>query len=695
MRQMVVQPEGGSAGVPTLLQERTLSAAVSQVAICPSMDLVAVVLDKVSVAIFRTTWQRLATIPVSTQPDRQITALAWSPDGANLAVATSAAELVILSVDRSAFASTAKAKRAARDTAGPIATVSLPAPAACLSWAAAPAEGSTDDAGFGDRYEDRAAQLLHTTDEFGPHSAGLIFVGDREGFLSIMTHVLLFTIARLRVMPSRCSLDGLRLTPDLRYCLVFGHEALDEAADSPPGEVRCTMRSVDLGHVLDFWPEIERVGQEVVALTGFVKQIENAAEQINECWVKGAAEVTKSAVITPLTKLMKDFAESRSKDPWEMLHDVFCGASVNGAVLQFLAAELSENGAKEALRAFRSHVDDISDTLHSLLPVAENTVVRASEYRALARLTSRFSPVGVYFDNANRLFELTESLYLALGDLTWEVERVSNETEAFLAWLVIAAARAGGDVNQGRGSAPMGNIKGEDARLVSQFFQSVTAERRTAKGLVGRDAVTEKYNDRIQPVIGKYRNFCRDSLARPSIAISSSLTIDEGISISVPTTKKERRSKFCIAGAREKLAKRQMYVVIVTGEGHVICVQHDFAERNWSLTHRSFLSEKLFIHDASLFAKSKAAFLVSNSPTGEVADLVEGKVSCELSIHEFNPLDFAGQGIEVGTNQEDRSISLPEVAPLTQQHIESVEAGQVESSSALSLSIDSGRRIAR
>lgn len=693
---MVVQPAGGSACTPTLLQERTMSAVVSQVAICPSMDLVAVVLDKVSVAIFRTTWQRLATIPVSTQPDRQITALAWSPDGANLAVATSAADLTILSVDRSAFASTGKAKRAARDTAGPIATVSLPAPAACLSWAAAPAEGSTDDAGVGDRYEDRAAQLLHTTDEFGPHSAGLIFVGDRDGFLSIMTHVLLFTIARLRVMPPRCSLDGLRLTPDLRYCFVFGHEVLGEVATSLPGEVRCAMRSVDLGHVLDFWPEIERVGREVVALTSFVKQMEKAAEQINECWVNGAAEVTKSAIITPLTKLMKDFAESRSKHPWEMLHNVFCGASVNGAVLQFLAAELSENGAKEALRAFRSHVDDIFDTLHSLLPVAENTVVRASEYRALARMTSRFSPVGVYFDNANTLFELTESLYLALGDLTWEVERVSNETEAFLAWLVIAAARAGGDSMQGRGSAAMGNIKGEDARLVSQFFQSVTEGSMTAKGSVGMDAVTEKYNDCIQPAVGKYRNLCRDWLAQPSVAISSSLTIDEGISVSVTTTKRERRTKFCIAGVGEtSLAGRQMYVVIVTGEGKVVCVQHDFAGQTWSLSHRSFLSEKFFIHDASLFLKSKAAFLISESPTGDFPELVEGKVSCVLSIHEFNPLDFAGHGIQVSRDQEDRTISLPEVVPLTQQHIETVEAGQLESSSELSLSIDSGRRIAR
>lgn len=697
---MVVQPSDADENAPVLLQDRTLSASVSLVAICPSMDLLAVVLDKVSVAIFRTTWQRLAAIPVCTQPDQHITSVAWSPDGANLAVATSAGDLSILSVDRSAFASTAKAKRAARETAGPIATISLPVPASCLSWVAAPAELCDESLGSGCHYEDRAAQLLQTTNESEPRSAGLIFCGDRDGFLSIMSQNLLFTIARLRVLSPGYSIVGLRLTPDLHQCLVFG-QITPEEPSSPQtstraGEVHCSLRSVDLGPVLEFWPEISRIGREVVAITRFIRELETAAKQISECWVKGAGEITKSAVMDPLSKLMTDFAENRSKDPWEMLHHAFCGGSVNGAVLQFLAAELSENGAKEALRAFRSHVDDLSDTLHALVPVAENSVVRAFEYRALASLTSRYSPVGVHIENAEKLFDLAESLYWALGDITWEIEKVSKETEAFLAWLVIAAARAGGDSARGRSSSAMGNLKGEDGRLVSKFFLRVTSKRTAVECSHPRDTVTDMYNDHILPVIGKYRNLCHEMLAEPSVAISAILSIDEGVVFPMRALTKPGNPKFCITGfGAEARLRRYMHVCILTEEGNVISVQYEVTKRRWSLTHRGFLNEKLLIHDASAFENSRAAFLVSASPTRDAMDVGDSKLLCDLVIHELDTGDFSGKTVHVNMNQSDRNVCIPEVSQFGGQKLGVAEAGQVSSVGALSLSIDSTRRIAR
>lgn len=672
---------------PLLLQDRTTSAPVSHLVLSPRMNLLALVLDHTSVAIFRLSWQRLATIPLSMAPGQHISSLIWSPDGAHLLVATSAADLSILSVDRSAFASSARAKRVARETGGAVATVTLPVPAACLGWVGGPR--TTRDV-----YEDRAG-MLAARDEV-MRAKGLIFCGDRDGFLTILSQNLSLLIARVRVLPEGYTVVGLHVNVEVSQCIVYGQRVKDTGGPrtrARGGDAHCVVRAVGLETVLEHLPEIERIGREMVALKAFMERVQAAATRIEESWLQGAAEVRKATVFEPMDKVLTDFAEPRSRNPWEMLHYVFCGGTVDGAVLQFLAADMSENGAKEALRAFRGHVDDLSDALHDVLPVAENSVVRACEYQALSKLRSRFSSVGLKEHEARELFELTESLYWALGEIMWEIEGMANETEAFLAWLVIAATRAGGNTSRGRTAPEMANLTGEDGRLVSKFFQRATSQSASIAGPSALDPVEESFKIRLLPAVENHRRFCEKMLARPVLESCSSWPADEGIFFSVPVRSGAACPKFRdVRNADEGNAYEGTVTSIVSGAGNLISVFYDAEKRKWSISHAGFLREKRLIHDAAAYANARVAFLVREASVDLPSNSDESKAKCELWIHSETDQD---RRVSLDSHSKDRNSLLPEVSELRTEKVESLEAGHVEGTTSPTLSIDPSGGIAR
>lgn len=692
---MVRETEPNSSYSPQLLQDRKLSASISHVSICSSMDLLALVLDKTSVAIFRTSWQRLTTIPVCTNDNQSVTALAWSPDGASIAVATSAADLAIYSVDRSSFASTGKTKRAARDAAGPVASVSLKAKAECIEWAGISAADGTVFREGG--YEDRAALLEREgNDDYARSGAGLLFVGDCEGTLLVMMHHLLFTVVRKQVMLSGCALQGLRVSSDLRHCLVIG-QCLDGCNGDEPmsAEEVWVLRCVDLQHMVEFLPEIERVGLEVVALHSFGKELAKVSEVIEKEWVMGAAHILRTNVLQPLEKALGDFAEQGSKSPWEALHDVFCGARVRGAMLQFLAAELGENGAKEALRAFRNHVSLLLGSLHSFLPLLERAIFRLSEFRALSRLTARFKPTGVLFDLADDLFQLAENLFLIFGELSWETEKLTNETEAFLAWLVLAAARASEDSLQGRGSSS-GNVGGEDARLVSQFFQTaLSIEAKVARNdLTEMNSVNQMYRSRVKEAITKFEAHSGLVVAKPSLFVSAALDVDEGLYVRVPASGKDTRTRFSLSRFQSgDKYKRQAFVSLVTAEGHLVSIQRNFGQADWSIAHLRLLQHNLFIHEAAMQGKNKLVLLASEQQAEDVRPLIKSRNAYHLFLHDF---DSGCHVYDIVRKDETvtNTVGLPQVRGITGEVSKFVNLDKLGSNTNVLLSVDSERHTA-
>lgn len=680
---------------PELLQDRKLSASISHVAICPNMDLLAAVLDKTSIAIFRVSWERLTTIPVCAKDNQIVTAFAWSPDGANIAVATSAADLAIYSVDRSSFASMGKTKRAARDAAGPVASVELQAEVLCIEWM--DISGASGNARREACYEDRAALLKKEGgDSCAEAAAGLLFLGDCEGTLLVMMHHLLFTVVCKQVMPPSCAVQGLHVTADLRNCLVIG-KCSDKRNEGDPtsAEDVWALRCVDLQHMVEFLPEIERVGLEVVALRSLDKELAKVLEIVEKEWVTGAAHVPRTSVAEPLKKTLNDFAEQGSRSPWEVLHNVFCGARVNGAILQFLAGELGENGAKEALRTFRSHIDLLLGSLNSFIPFLERGLFRLSEFRALSRLTERFKPAGVLLDLTDDLFHIAESLFMGFGELSWEIEKLGNQTEALLAWLVLAAARAGGDSIRGRGSSS-GNVSGEDARLVSQFFQTtlLIEEKAVGNDISEMNNVTQLYCSRVNEAVTKFETQCNLVMTKPSISISKALNVDEGLFVRVPCDRTDIKTRFSFNRSQgENGNDRQALVSLVSVEGCLISIRRSFQQASWSLGHLGLLQQNLLIHDAVMHSKNKLVLLASGSSSeGDLPSEVKSHRAYHLFLYDF--AENNAQDTVHGAERVTGAVDLPNLTGMNGDVGEFVDLDKLGPDTIVSLSIDPERRIA-
>jgi len=134
------------------LQDRTLSAAVTHVTLCPNMLLLAVTLD--ANTFYRTSWLCLAIISIiRSSPDERITVVSRSPSGAFLAVSTLSTRLIIYSVDHAV--STGARRRTC--VTQPVASHNNSASATALVWVPSPSSTTSPN---DSNYEDRASLLL-------------------------------------------------------------------------------------------------------------------------------------------------------------------------------------------------------------------------------------------------------------------------------------------------------------------------------------------------------------------------------------------------------------------------------------------------------------------------------------------------------------------------------------------------------
>ncbi|GJQ12856.1 hypothetical protein GpartN1_g4647.t1 [Galdieria partita] len=82
------------------LQDKTLPIPVKLLALCPTKDLVAVVLSDSEIAVYRVLWQKLSSFVIPfVQSTVMVTALEWSPDGNFIAVGRSDGKLHIFQLE--------------------------------------------------------------------------------------------------------------------------------------------------------------------------------------------------------------------------------------------------------------------------------------------------------------------------------------------------------------------------------------------------------------------------------------------------------------------------------------------------------------------------------------------------------------------------------------------------------------------
>ena len=671
------------------LQDRTVSGSVWKVIICPQMDLVAVVLDRNSITIYRTTWQRLATIPVCSAENEVITSIAWSPDGAYIVVGTSSRTLAIYSVDRAASAPTVRAKRSSRETE-PIVTRQLSSFPTTILWSTKPSIASeTATTERYAKYECRAEKIHQSkSKEYNESCDGLLLVGDAAGMVTILSHNLLLAIARISAAPEGFEVNHIHLSQSHRYCLTSSSctPCRGEESQKVDLETQFVLRAFDLSPALGFWQELDRLGQEVMNFTSTIKKLSQEAKSVRETWIEGALEVLISSVKKPLEEIISQFTEDGSG--LQALHDVYCGARIKGAVLQFLANTLGENGAKEALRSFRNHADDTYATvLSGMLPIAENTVFASSEYRGLARLESRFNPVGVELSRAEKLFHASERLLWSIGDLVTEVETVTQEMEAFLAWLVVAAAQAGGESTQNRPSTLQG-VSGKDAELISSFFEKHSSK--TSRNLDSDDSITTLLTKEVQPALALFQTVVEGVISKPCEVLSAKLDAFGEVSFSDGTECSNSSVFSGMTSSSNKVDDQEVSIVPSVGARAFVFVRCNFTRRKWMV--RRYSLAKLGLNVQSAVVVSPDAVLAVTTEISQFEN--EDKVPGSVSLYELPNVDSdADKMMDDPETYQAMKVTLPDAIDLSSRPLDTKFCGSITRRDGVIVSVNSHLRL--
>ncbi|KAI0564526.1 Anaphase-promoting complex subunit 4 [Gracilaria domingensis] len=680
---------------PTLLHERSFSAVVSDIRICPNKPLFAVVLDRVSVAIFKTNCQRLASISVCAKQQETITSFTWSPDGANVAVGTSSATLSVYSVDRCA-SSTSRTKQSSRDT-DIVASVTLPAVASALLWTNVPAVSTKNQhpSAYTPVYQDRTSTLYENTPQSNPvSSAGLLLIGDSEGAVTLYTHNLQLRIARVQLLPSDVLVQRVFISPEQPHVLALGYR-LCNTSTSGASANECILRVMSLASVVEYWSEIERINVEVVSTNLILKHISDTISRLQKEWIEGAMNVLTATIKKPIERRMKDFAEDASKrNAWGALHDIYCGAFMRNALLQFLGTDLSESGAKEALRSFRAHADDVEDAIVSALPFAEQMMFRASEYRGLARMEWRFAPVGVLLDEANEMLQASEAVYSALQELMHESQKMSREAEAFLAWLVIAAAKAGGVSGERRDPASLDRMSTSDKQLVADFLERMTGD--VGNKPPSGDSVADLVNNELAKAYGRFERVVQSVFETPCKEITSQLGVGGDLSLGIPQSDHKTEPPVSMGEAVLCSCEKDHIILCLTlYDGALVFIRYGFASNRWNVckTDVTLNDAKIFIKGVGCMEKDEILVLGVTSD-----EVVESKqlwtcLAFRLVVSFSKLFNACDQELLDGRDAILNSASTS--TTLGAQESSSLNLGQVQMDDRLTLSTVNGNRFAR
>lgn len=515
----------------------------------------------------------------------------------------------------------------------------LPSPASVIVWTECPPRQTY--------YEDRATSRFDPTRVFNDAKPdmvverGFLFIAHQDGKLTVMTTNLDFVIARIRVIPPHFRIRHLHVTNSLSHCLVLGYREGAEGTESGEGAESadratksggsngddCLMRFVQIDFLLEFASEIERVTQEVVAIKAHFMRFQSALKQVEDSWVDGIRSVLMGSIVKPLQGTLEDYSETA--DVWDLLYNTFCGLRQKGALLHFLGNDVGENGAKEVLRSFVLHNEDTELNMFKLITVGINALSRASEYRGLSRLTSRFSPIGVCFDDANAVFQAADNFLGSLLEFSRKQGEICEETTAFLIWLINAAMKAGGEYEQTRSLSNAHSMHARRTELAANFLCKMNKIKHAQPKDCVQDAVDVMFTTNLQPVLKRWQECCRQVIRQPSLVISKALRVYGGVSFRAGLLRSPGLVKCSVFDCR---SDGSVVAFLPLTDGSMLCARHMLSTGVWSFAKRSLHTDGYSIDDAVMTSETSAVLLMSDRH--EEGDMVDGKVHVQIGMYD-------------------------------------------------------------
>lgn len=542
-----------------ILQNRTFSSTLTHTALCLQMDLIALVLDAKTIVIHRFNWQRLAMISPCESSNEKINAISWSPDGVLLAVGMDNGRLALHAVDSAS-------RQASKDASTSLASRKLVSAPTALHWAmfradkTASREAMLWERAYAER--DTPSWQPSGTKKQGKRARAVLVVGDQDGCIYLLGFDLRFTIAKTRVMPTGIPVTRVHVASNAKLIVALGERN---------GTVLA--RAVPLDQLFSSRAELFRVGAEVVALSDAREKLHECISRMCNRWSSSVDSALKRAVERPLNDSLATVGEDVERyGAWHILRDGHQSTTLHSALAICLASEVGEGGAREALRTFRGGADDVDEAILTAIAVAETLLFRASEYRGLIGVSSKFEHVGVCSDGAERALQSASSLFSELSAFLLKFYEVCAEIESFLVWLGIEALKADKEDPDDATGVPV--LSHEEQELVGKFFSRHLAD--IESGSV--DILSRTLRTKVLPSVEKLHASAQKLVVTPFQAMSATLGVNFGMEIALSSMNETL--------AHVSIAERMLDEAIVElcfpdGKGKVVTARFLSKQQQW------------------------------------------------------------------------------------------------------------------
>uniref|UniRef100_F7GMY6 Anaphase-promoting complex subunit 4 n=2 Tax=Macaca TaxID=9539 RepID=F7GMY6_MACMU len=374
----------------------------------PKRDLIALANTAGEVLLHRlASFHRVWSFPPNENTGKEVTCLAWRPDGKLLAFALADTKKIVLC-----------------DVEKPesLHSFSVEAPVSCMHWMEVTVESSVLTSFY--NAEDESNLLLPKLPTL-PKKLNILVLGGSSGFIELYAYGM-FKIARVTGIAGTCL--ALCLSSDLKSLSV-----VTEVSTSGASEVSYFQLETNL--LYSFLPEVTRMARKFTHISALLQYINLSLTCMCEAW-----EEILMQMDSRLTKFVQEKNTTTSVQD-EFMHLLLWGKA--SAELQtLLMNQLTVKGLKKLGQSIESSYSSIQKLVISHLQSgSESLLYHLSELKGMASWKQKYEPLGLDAAGIEDAITAVGSFILKANELLQVIDSSMKNFKAFFRWLYVAMLR--------------------------------------------------------------------------------------------------------------------------------------------------------------------------------------------------------------------------------------------------------------
>ncbi|XP_020956734.1 anaphase-promoting complex subunit 4 isoform X2 [Sus scrofa] len=456
----------------------------------PKRDLIALANTAGEVLLHRlASFHRVWSFPPNENTGKEVTCLAWRPDGKLLAFALADTKKIVLC-----------------DVEKPesLHSFSVEAPVSCMHWMEVTAESSVLTSFY--NAEDESNLLLpklptlpknysntskifseENSDEIikllGDVRLNILVLGGSSGFIELYAYGM-FKIARVTGIVGTCL--ALCLSSDLKSLSV-----VTEVSASGASEVSYFQLETNL--LYSFLPEVTRMARKFTHISALLQYINLSLTCMCEAW-----EEILMQMDSRLTKFVQE--KNTTTSVQDEFMDLLLWGKASAELQTLLMNQLTVKGLKKLGQSIESSYSSIQKLVISHLQSgSESLLYHLSELKGMASWKQKYEPLGLDAAGIEDAITAVGSFILKANELLQVIDSSMKNFKAFFRWLYVAMLR----MTEDHVLPELNKMTQKDITFVAEFLTEHFNEAPDLYNRKGKYFNVEKVG---QDVIGKSMN---------------------------------------------------------------------------------------------------------------------------------------------------------------------------------------------